>query len=191
IEKCSECQIFRVKGRIFHLWNSSFCTIAESNIGGEHSDLLMRFSNNNIIFRNNITSVDLGSGNSNTFFENNFAREFVWPVNEANFWDNGSIGNYWSDYKGTDADNDGIGDTPYFIKGEPWDENLNRWVKIVNGQDNFPLMTPFIVPPSPSPLQKPQPEPEPLPTTLIITTSGASIAVIGIGLLVYFKKRNR
>jgi parallel beta-helix repeat protein len=30
-------------------------------------------------------------------------------------WDNGKIGNYWSDYNGTDANHDGIGDTPYII----------------------------------------------------------------------------
>jgi hypothetical protein len=33
-------------------------------------------------------------------------------------------------------------------------------------------------------------EPEPFPTELAITISGASMAVIGVGLLVYFKKRN-
>jgi hypothetical protein len=33
--------------------------------------------------------------------------------------------------------------------------------------------------------------PEPFPTTLVIAASGASVAVIGIGLLVYFKKRKR
>jgi hypothetical protein len=30
-------------------------------------------------------------------------------------WDNGSIGNFWSDYNGTDKNGDGIGDSPYFI----------------------------------------------------------------------------
>jgi hypothetical protein len=30
---------------------------------------------------------------------------------------------------------------------------------------------------------------EPFPTTLVITASGASLAVVGVGLLVYFKKR--
>ncbi len=34
-------------------------------------------------------------------------------------------------------------------------------------------------------------KPEPFPTTLVITASGASIAVVGVGLLVYFKKRKR
>jgi nitrous oxidase accessory protein NosD len=41
-------------------------------------------------------------------------------------WDDGKEGNYWSDYNGTDTNNDGIGDTPYFID-------------ILN-QDRFPLM---------------------------------------------------
>jgi nitrous oxidase accessory protein NosD len=42
-------------------------------------------------------------------------------------WDNGTFGNYWSSYNGTDHNFDGIGDTPYSI-----DEH---------NQDNYPLMT--------------------------------------------------
>jgi hypothetical protein len=33
-------------------------------------------------------------------------------------------------------------------------------------------------------------DPEPFPTSLVIPASGASAAIIGVGLLVYFKKRN-
>ena len=36
-------------------------------------------------------------------------------------WDNGSIGNYWSDYNGTDSNNDDIGDSPYYIDNDSVD----------------------------------------------------------------------
>lgn len=49
-------------------------------------------------------------------------------------WDNGKVGNYWSDYNGTDINKDGIGDTPYIID--------------VLNQDRFPLTHNSAVPPS-------------------------------------------
>jgi len=51
-----------------------------------------------------------------------------------NVWDDcyPSGGNYWSDYKGTDTNEDGIGDTPYIIDQ--------------NNRDNYPLMAPYIPP---------------------------------------------
>ena len=51
--------------------------------------------------------------------------------NHTNLWDNNypSGGNYWSNYKGTDDNNDGIGDTPYTI--------------YLNNTDRYPLITPF------------------------------------------------
>jgi len=58
------------------------------------------------------------------------------PAFPINIWDNGTVGNFWDDYHGTDNNDDGIGDTPYVI-----DEN---------NQDNYPLMEPAVIPEFPS-----------------------------------------
>ena len=44
-------------------------------------------------------------------------------------WHKDKVGNYWSSYKGTDNEGDGIGDSPYIIDEE--------------NQDNYPLMAPI------------------------------------------------
>ncbi len=47
----------------------------------------------------------------------------------GNTWDDGSRGNYWGNYSGSDLNNDGIGDQPFYLHPR------SRGVK-----DNFPLM---------------------------------------------------
>lgn len=54
----------------------------------------------------------------------------------TNIWDNGTVGNFWDDYHGTDNNNDGVGDTPYVIDD--------------NNQDNYPLTEPYAIPEFPS-----------------------------------------
>jgi len=80
----------------------------------------------------------------NTFYHNSFLRSGFRHVNHVfsgdgnlDVWDNRSLGgpklggNYWDDYRGTDGDNDGIGDTAYTgAAGYP--------------TDNYPLMSPFV-----------------------------------------------
>jgi hypothetical protein len=66
---------------------------------------------------NGISTELLETGSENIIFHNNFINNsYYLGYNRANnSWDNGypSGGNYWSNYNGTDADQDGIGDSPY------------------------------------------------------------------------------
>jgi hypothetical protein len=130
IESTTRSVFLRVKASSFHLGNSDFNTIAENDIGYEYGNLVIDDSNNNTLVRNNFNNIiQGGAGKLNVFFENNFWKQQDFSVYEGNFWDNGSVGNYWSDYKGVDANGDGIGDTPYVINAET--------------QDRFPLMIPW------------------------------------------------
>jgi hypothetical protein len=52
---------------------------------------------------------------------------------ETHTWDNGEEGNYWDNYNGTDANGDGVGDTPYLID--------------VLNMDRYPLMQSYVAPP--------------------------------------------
>jgi len=75
-------------------------------------------SYNNSIYGNIISNNGYGiyigddSGPNNVIYHNNFIENTVQGRgNQANDWDNGAEGNFWSDYNGTDTDGDGIGDT--------------------------------------------------------------------------------
>jgi parallel beta-helix repeat protein len=75
---------------------------------------------NNYITHNTIVGVDISTPNSdlNLFYCNNFSNNGLNANDGAdNEWDNGSIGNYWDDYSGKDANDDGIGDTSCVISG--------------------------------------------------------------------------
>lgn len=92
---------------------------------------------NNIVHSNTIAYNNIGlnleSRVSNTtiylnsFIANDNHTDIDSEVTDVK-WDNETVGNYWSDYNGTDLNNDGIGDTPYQIN----EANI----------DYYPLVTP-------------------------------------------------
>jgi len=93
-------------------------------------------SNKNVITNCNIYSNLQGikiwqNSNNNTVYLNNMFKNDNNAIDEAtNKWDNGSQGNYWDFYQGIDANQDGIGDTPFIIADQ--------------SADHFPYMTMFL-----------------------------------------------
>ncbi len=106
------------------------CTAIVNNlISGDPGIAL--YGDENILMGNAFTQSSCGlqmSGNNNVIYYNKFLNNQPQAYDSgSNNWDMYSAGNYWSDYIGSDADGDGIGDTPYSIS-----ENV---------KDNYPLMS--------------------------------------------------
>jgi hypothetical protein len=120
--------------------------------------VLVGRGSNNVFYRNIIantygiknttdTSIDgyaLALGGThltttdNVFYDNVFMNNLKnfganWQVVGSNYFDNGSLGNYWDDYllkypTATEVHNSGIGNTPYLVYG--------------NCFDNYPILNP-------------------------------------------------
>ncbi|HEC95144.1 MAG TPA: hypothetical protein ENI45_04170, partial [Thermoplasmatales archaeon] len=96
--------------------------IQDNEITGNKYGIYLTHSSRNNIFRNTIKTNTLfgcwlccGSTN-NTVYLNKFISNNQSAYDAiSNQWHKNNRGNYWSDYKGEDADGDGIGDTPYYI----------------------------------------------------------------------------
>lgn len=97
---------------------------------GNYYGLYFNTSSSNNISRNIIQHNRVGikfyeNSNENMIYNNDFCNSYQNGRNAvdeyANYWDNENVGNYWDDYTGIDSDGDGIGDTPYNIDGEIYD----------------------------------------------------------------------
>jgi parallel beta-helix repeat protein len=112
--------------------SSNYATISQNTITDNSDGIALgQNSNYNSILQNNISrnkrGISIEFSTQNTIYHSNIAdnnQQVNSTSASTNAWDNGCEGNYWSNYNGTDSDNDGVGDT-YL----PWE-----------GLDNYPLM---------------------------------------------------
>jgi nitrous oxidase accessory protein len=221
-----------------HSSGSTICgnriTYAES-LTYEQVGVFISESHDNVVYANHIEGVFQGAylqntdkepmiTNNNTFYHNNFVNNEIqaWDTTSSstNAFDKGEEGNYWSCYNGTDANNDGIGDTPYApVSLYTYGGLVEKITRC--SPDYYPLMNPFDIDnfsvelpvwvsallnlsadPSPIPPATPTTAPTTTPTPSsvllesdsfpLVPVAAASIAivvVVGVGLLVHFKKR--
>ena len=98
--------------------------------------IIINESSENTITENTITDNEYGlyidnKSSNNTIYKNNFINNVKNAYElSTNIWYNSSIGNYWSDYTGSDEDDNNIGDTPYNISD-------------IGNQDIYPLIEPI------------------------------------------------
>jgi parallel beta-helix repeat protein len=113
-------------------------TITNNNVRNNKADgIKLISSTNNTISGNNIIenqlNIEADYSSHNMIYNNNFVSnaQQVLCNTSRNTWDSGypSGGNYWSNYNGTDADHDGIGNTEYSID--------------TDNADRYPLMGMF------------------------------------------------
>jgi parallel beta-helix repeat protein len=123
------------------LTSQSDDNLVSNNIFTENNYAIrIKSSEQNTVIKNLITNNQKGlyfccGAINNIAYNNIFINNTNWNAQDdvGNAWDNGTVGNYWSNYTGIDANGDGIGDTPYLING--------------GKEDRFPLMQPKFLSP--------------------------------------------
>jgi hypothetical protein len=164
-------------------------TVEDNNIIDSDMGILLAESPNTIVgnlIENNIEGIFMGPLPDthetvyNVLYHNSFINntrqvydcECTDPhtIQHLNIWDNGSEGNYWSNYNGTDADEDGIGDTSYQVSSDDVDTHPLMHPLTLNKNNGF-LGTN-------------------IPTELgLAITAGAVIVIAAIGYVLFKRKK--
>lgn len=175
---------------------SEYNNIVGNNItANTDHGIMLRSTSHNRIEANNICNNDCGiwlsQCSDSTFYHNDFVNnsKSVSSFGSPNVWER----NYWSDYSGTDANGDGVGDTPYVVETQTvWYEPITNTPIIggVNTQDNYPLIASLCIPNSPDGKSIITPTVEHFQATFIMA-SVAAIAIVSTSFVIYFKTRAR
>jgi parallel beta-helix repeat protein len=115
--------------------------IIGNNLKNNSDGLSFSNTQDNVVTENNVTAnhgwfleftwgISFFDASNNLVFNNNFIDNYdqyhgnyaqVGSEDSINMWDDGTVGNYWSDYDGVDANGDGLGDTPYKVDSKNTD----------------------------------------------------------------------
>jgi LPXTG-motif cell wall-anchored protein len=113
--------------------------IANNTVAGIY---LSSSSNRNLVIGNRLEKNSIGvwvadvASKNNTFYHNNFINNtHQASVFGLTIWDDGTEGNYWSDYNGQDLNGDGIGDTEISHLGIDRFPLINEWKNTVPTAD--------------------------------------------------------
>ena len=130
------------------LYNSSNNNITNNNIENNNDEweeygygIRLSYSSNTLIYLNDFinNTCNVYSSNSSNIW--NSTEKITYTYNGSMYTN--YMGNYWDDYNGTDADSDGIGDTPYILSGDNPDNH-----SLTEPFENYVLLaTPTTTPP--------------------------------------------
>jgi parallel beta-helix repeat protein len=179
-------------GNLFSKNSISNCNTAIGNVEGDNNV----FFENNII-GNNAAVYYLGIV-QDTFYRNNFINNTLIDTQASIYsqpsgpnWDNGTVGNYWSDYKtnyptAKEVGSTGTYDTPYTIT-----EHLVYHTDHEHlFYDNHPLVIPVkITQPSTAVPSWVTPANQTIPILYVVIIVVASISVLLVSLLLYGRHR--